>query len=408
MMTMKERAKRVPQSPSPTNSDSTGEPSLLPLHSPRWIDQNESSDESDEGSYWSSPSSGNSSFGLPTTWSSNPQSPGNDREIRSPERNSETLPVFSPHVSRGGSHCNQQTSPRIPLFVFGFILVGAMAIFTSHVKLNTATTQMATLSKHRDELGGKLKKYEKDVRVLEREISAMDIMIQKQHDMGSQASLMHARHQKAMNEMSDLQQRLHDDALKSFKLKKQVQALSRDDIIAKYGNGVHRIEIELVFPDHHRGPTKFEIELAPADIMPHSVHTFLEMTTRGLLDGCSFILNAMHVLKAAPLPYDGTTAADKAKAFSENGLESVAFKEYNEDYPHKKYTVGFAADGSPSFYINTEDNSEIHVGDPCFGRVVSGFDTVQRLESNPTRNGIWFERRIGIRSARLISESSSS
>ena len=136
--------------------------------------------------------------------------------------------------------------------------------------------------------------------------------------------------------------------------------------------------------------------------MPHSVHTFLEMVSGGLLDGCSFILNAMHVLKAAPLPFDGSSAADKARAFSDKGLESVAFKEYNEEYPHKKYTVGFAADGSPSFYINTENNSEIHAGDPCFGRVMSGFDTIKRLEATPTRNGIWFERRIGIKSARLL------
>jgi cyclophilin family peptidyl-prolyl cis-trans isomerase len=137
-------------------------------------------------------------------------------------------------------------------------------------------------------------------------------------------------------------------------------------------------------------------------MMPHSVHTFLEMTSLGLLDGCSFILNAMHVLKVAPLPYDGSSAAEKAKNFAEKGLESVAFKEYNKNYPHKKYTVGFAADGSPSFYINTEDNSEIHVGDPCFGKVIEGFDTVARLEAMPTRNGIWFEKRIGIKSARLL------
>ena len=29
-----------------------------------------------------------------------------------------------------------------------------------------------------------------------------------------------------------------------------------------------------------------------------------------------------------------------------------------KDYPHEQYTVGFAADGSPSFYINTDDNTE--------------------------------------------------
>jgi cyclophilin family peptidyl-prolyl cis-trans isomerase len=134
------------------------------------------------------------------------------------------------------------------------------------------------------------------------------------------------------------------------------------------------------------------------------VHVFLEMVSTGLLDGCSFILNALHVLKAAPLPYDGTSAAEKARAFTAHGLESVAFKEYSDNYPHKQFTVGFAADGSPSFYINTEDNSEIHVGDPCFGKVIKGFDAVRRLEAAPTRNGIWFEKRVGIKKARILKQ----
>ena len=138
------------------------------------------------------------------------------------------------------------------------------------------------------------------------------------------------------------------------------------------------------------------------NLMPHSSFIFLEMVSSGLLDGCSFILNALHVLKAAPLPYDGSSAAAKAKAFTELGLESVAFKEYSDSFPHTKYTIGFAADGSPSFFINTEDNTEIHVGDPCFGRVIEGFDTIKRLEASPTRNGIWFAKRIGIKRARVL------
>jgi cyclophilin family peptidyl-prolyl cis-trans isomerase len=286
----------------------------------------------------------------------------------------------------------------------GFILVGVAAVVTSQTTLKSAAVQVSVLAQHREKLDGKLKMYENDIRALEREISAMDLTIQKQHNLDAQSYPLQANHERALSEMSELRQRLHADAVQSQKLKRQVQVVSRNDIIAKYGSGVHKVEIELVFPDHHRGPTKFVIELAPSDMMPHSVHTFLEMVSEGLLDGCSFIMNALHVLKAAPLPYDGTSAAEKAKAFSEKGLESVSFKEYNEDFPHKQYTVGFAADGSPSFYINTEDNSEIHVGDPCFGKVVSGLDTVHRLEANPTRNGIWFERRIGIKSARIVSE----
>lgn len=367
-------------------------PSSMPLH----YGEASSSEESSTGSFWSSPTptakSDTDSFSLPT-WSANPQSPGADRRSKP-----STVTPINASSSHSLSHHR-----RAPFLVVGFFLVGVAAVFTSKSTLNRAAVQVSVLEHHRVELDGKLRDYEKDIRGLEREISAMDSMIQKQQSLDEQSYQIQAKHQRALSEMSELQQRLHAEAIQAQNLKKQVQAMSRNAIIEKYGSGVHRVEMELVFPDHHGGPTKFIIELAPADMMPHSVHTFLEMVSTGLLDGCSFILNALHVLKAAPLPYDGTSAAEKAKAFSEKGLESVAFKEYSEDFPHKQYTVGFAADGSPSFYINTEDNSEIHVGDPCFGKVISGFDTVQRLAANPTRNGIWFERRIGIKSARILS-----
>lgn len=385
---------------SPTlQADLTGDDSVLPLHAetspmmmPLHYVGSSSSEDSSTDSFWSSSTAQSErdiNFCLPT-WSASPQSPAIDR--------SSPLTVHQ-HTS---SSFGLNSSRRLPFLIVGFILVGIAALFTSQTTLHSAAAQVSTLENHRDELDGKLRKYERDIRALEREISAMDLLIQRQQDIDSQSYQLQANHESALSEMSELQQRLHTEAVQAQNLKRQVQAISRNDIAEKYGNGVHEVEIELVFPDHHRGPTKFVIELAPADMMPHSVHTFLEMVSAGLLDGCSFILNAMHVLKAAPLPYDGTSAADKAIAFAEKGLESVAFIEYNEDFPHKKYTVGFATDGSPSFYINTADNSEIHVGDPCFGKVVSGFETVHRLEANPTRNGIWFERRIGIKSARIL------
>ena len=247
-----------------------------------------------------------------------------------------------------------------------------------------------------------LSRSRQDIQSLTREISAMDAMIQQKQGLDARASNANNVREKALQEMAHLQDRLKEDGELASSLKEMVQKMSRSQVEQKYGPGPHRVEMELVFPDSKLGPDTFVVELASLDLMPHSVHTFLEMVSTGLLDGCSFILNALHVLKAAPLPYDGTSAAEKARQFSSHGLESVAFKEYNDKYPHTQYTIGFAADGSPSFYINTEDNTEIHVGDPCFGTIVSGFHTIHRLESAPTRNGIWFEKRIGIKRARIL------
>jgi cyclophilin family peptidyl-prolyl cis-trans isomerase len=253
-----------------------------------------------------------------------------------------------------------------------------------------------------------LEKAHNDVRMLERELAAIDKMEQRKEDIEEEQKILDQAalftNPKMVEEVVAIQQKLKQSAEKAQKLKQQVQAMSKTEALEKYGPGPHRIELELSFPGHLAGPTTFVIELAPLDLMPHSVYTFLEMTSLGLISGCSFILNALHVVKAAPLPSNnkGSARQTTGQQFAANGLESVAFREYSSQYPHKPYTVGFAADGTPSFYINTEDNTEIHMGDPCFGTVISGVETVKRLEASPTRNGIWFENRIGITRATII------
>jgi cyclophilin family peptidyl-prolyl cis-trans isomerase len=289
---------------------------------------------------------------------------------------------------------------RPSLLLIGFAMVGMAAVLLSRTSVNFAASQVATLSANRDQLSDKLRKTERDLSILKRELSAIDLMMEDQVVVETKPS-SEANHQLQMNELGALQTRIQSLTHKSDDMKGRVKSISRQQLTEKYGAGVKQVEIELYFPDEKEGPTKFIIALED-DLMPHSSFTFLEMVSSGLLDGCSFILNALHVLKAAPLPYDGTSAAAKARAFTELGLESVAFKEYSHSVPHTKNTIGFAADGSPSFYINTEDNSEIHAGDPCFGRIIEGFDTIKRLEASPTRNGIWFARRIGIRKARIL------
>jgi cyclophilin family peptidyl-prolyl cis-trans isomerase len=297
----------------------------------------------------------------------------------------------------------------------GFCLLGFVLYSNARSSLRVAVNEVNELVEFSEKLHRQLSKADRDMRRLERELAALDAIEQKREDeeveerVLSQSSAF--ANPKLIEEMNNIQRKLRYSQTKADKLKTQVSEISKRDAIAKYGSGVVRVQMDLIFPTSEdntglrtsdNGPHTIVIEMASLDLMPHSVYTFLEMVSSGLLNGCSFILNALHVLKAAPLPYDGTSASDKARAFLEHGLESVAFREYTPEFPHSKYTVGFAADGSPSFYINTEDNTEIHVGDPCFAKVISGFDTIQRLEKMPTRNGIWFEHRIGIKEVTIL------
>lgn len=283
-------------------------------------------------------------------------------------------------------------------------LLGFCFYSSARFSLKTALAEVGELTAFSEKLHRQVRSAERDVQLLERELAALNAMEQQKQEAErrrpNQASA--SASQKPIQEMNAIRRKLKYSAKKAEKLKNQVRASGLRDASAKYGTGIQQVEIELVFLDDTDGPTTFIIEMAPIELMPHSVYTFLEMVSANLVNGCSFIVNALHVLKAAPLPYDGTSAAAKARDFQESGLESVAFREYSPDYPHTLYTVGFAADGSPSFYINTEDNTEIHNGDPCFARVISGFDTIKRMEASPTRNGLWLERRIGIKRATIL------
>lgn len=184
------------------------------------------------------------------------------------------------------------------------------------------------------------------------------------------------------------------------------------------------MEITLDFPpsegqdsNTEEGSNVFVVELAPLDLMPHSVHLFLEMVGHGLLDGTSFHRNAHHVVQAGPTPYYKTKGRNLRKDFVENRVTNVAFQEYSPEFPHVKYTLGFAGrPGGPDWYVSTVDNTRNHgpggqssyalasEADPCFGKVISGFDAVDRIHEMPVKPG-WYnalEKNVGIEKARIL------
>jgi len=72
--------------------------------------------------------------------------------------------------------------------------------------------------------------------------------------------------------------------------------------------------------------------------------------------------------------------------------------------------------GGPDWYVSTVDNTENHgpggqssyaipgEADPCFGKVIQGFDAVDRMHKLPVKPG-WYnalEHNVGIAKARII------
>jgi hypothetical protein len=171
--------------------------------------------------------------------------------------------------------------------------------------------------------------------------------------------------------------------------------------LERFGPSPHRVQIGIVLPSDKTESVKyFTVEMAPLESMPHAVHLFLEQVSHGLWDNAWFYLNGPHVIQAGPTANDDEEwdvgdhiEGDRdiaLKPFRERQLDQLAFPEYSEDFPHVQWTLGFTGrPGGPDWYINKVDNTESHgpggqghhdieeFADPCFAKVVDGFDTLQ-------------------------------
>jgi TolA-binding protein len=92
-------------------------------------------------------------------------------------------------------------------------------------------------------------------------------------------------------------------------LKSFIAQTDKKRILDKYGPGPHHVEFLLDFPPNNTPPgseSMFVIEMAPFNLMPHTVYLFLEQVTHGLFNGTSFYRNAGHVVQVCyfTLMYD--------------------------------------------------------------------------------------------------------
>lgn len=207
-------------------------------------------------------------------------------------------------------------------------------------------------------------------------------------------------------------------------LEREIQKINRREALERFGEGPHRVEFTLQFPPDNvqgsskaassaQGKNKFIVELAPLSIMPHSVYHFLRTISLQLWDDTAFVQHTSHVIQATPT--DFYTAQPISYKFKNANLDRLSFQEYSKEYPHERYTVGYAGrPGGPDFYINMEDNTERHgpggqlhhdlheEGEPCFGKVVEGRDVVDQIYHQKGRDDTIKINVVRIQSARLL------
>ena len=167
------------------------------------------------------------------------------------------------------------------------------------------------------------------------------------------------------------------------------------------------------------------MEMAPLDLMPHTVNLFLRQVHHGLWDGTHVTMNERRVLRIGPR-YDDDANIDDGhgtyRHFLEKGLDKVTYQEYSPEYPHEQFTVGMAGRPSgPDFYINKIDNTRMHgpgggrmndgeicnnEADPCFGRLVNGsrpyIDILSAIDRVPVNSRQYPESKVLIRSAKVL------
>lgn len=253
--------------------------------------------------------------------------------------------------------------------------------------------------------------------------------------------------------------------------KRNIQQFCFDSLLNKYGPGPHYVEIQVEFDpesnvgskninvdnirdDTHDEPIHYIVlQMAPIKEMPHTIYWFLEQVNEKLYDNYSFHINAEHIIQAGNVPNfkypEERINVNGIEKFQRKGLSHLLFQEYSINYPHLPYTVGFSGrPGGTNFYISMKDNVFIHGpsnhqiqyqhqnqheqmlqqerqqhtsssslplydasdADPCFAKVIYGFDVVDRIHKSNTRSDRYpfMEHNVAIKQMRVITPSKES
>jgi hypothetical protein len=213
-------------------------------------------------------------------------------------------------------------------------------------------------------------------------------------------------------------------------------AISLRLLLYRFGPGPHKVELEVEYPHSPESPSDPDpatwrkwtsyllMEMAPLDLMPHTVNLFLKQVHRQLWDGTYVTVNARHLMQIGPryeeYPANVTDLQRSYHNFHAEGLDKVSYQEYSAKYPHEQYTIGMAGRPSgPEFYINKMNNSDMHgpggqmndggmhnEADPCFGRLVKGsgsfVEILALIDRVPLNSDQYPEAKVRIKSAAIL------
>ena len=171
-------------------------------------------------------------------------------------------------------------------------------------------------------------------------------------------------------QLKAMSERLHSHVVD---LQRTIQEDARSNIIQRFGEGPLKLVLDLKFAGEEGkgGHSKSQLDILFWTSTPHATWTLLEQVGRKIWDGAVFEWGLQQkILQVTPVNDDP---------------EQRGRLEFSEDIPeqeHSPWTVGIRDDpdtGKLQLFLNLHDNAESHDHETCIGRVVGGFDVLQRL-----------------------------
>jgi len=294
------------------------------------------------------------------------------------------LPSFSPGPGLTDGAKARRLATIVPNVVkICFFATAFCCIYTLRSKLSIRDSELSTIRRDFDYIEEALVLTEAEVNRAHKSLANLQTKFgnllpggQEDATNGEEFNKEGSLFQKIDSRQNAMKRRVND-------LQNTIAALHRGEAIEHFGTGKYQVEFKLLIDSES---FSFIVEMASIDSMPHSVNYFMEQINARVWDNTIITYGADHILFAQLRDAEGN---DKRHLLSEINISSLAFPEYSDKYPHRKYTLGFSGrPGGPAFYINTEDNSVIHgpggqahhalheEADPCFGHVVEGFNVI--------------------------------
>jgi cyclophilin family peptidyl-prolyl cis-trans isomerase len=277
------------------------------------------------------------------------------------------LPIHNGSNSRGRSGGTTQTYLQVntKCFTIGHLLQAMVVcvvfylVYDAHYKVQEAA--------HR------LEHYKQEEAML---IVQMDGVEDRAAQLQDQLTKLREDHHQATENIDetktqtlDIHNEIHQWKREYFEVNKEVHALqdfmqdvARKELQSQYGQGaVIHVNLDLNIGNAERSQISVEL----FEEAPHASWVFVQQIANGDWSQANFIWHPAHMVLASP-----SKAASVKLEFIE--------KSYHH---HEAWTIGLTRshNGGYNLYVNLQDNSHVHEGDVCLGKIVGGFDTLQKL-----------------------------